>query len=390
MTININSDELKKIKEIDWDFSNEKTNFFPHNFHSYPAKFIPQIPFYLIKLFSNIGDTVYDPFCGSGTTLVEAIRLERNAIGNDANPLAVLISKVKTTAITPVKLLQLKKIIEIIKKFDIVISPSNKLKNIATLQKFKIQNIDYWFESFVIEELLFIKNKVEELEDIKLRNFCFLALSYIIISVSNQDSDTRYTKVRKNIKALDTINKFCNRLNYMIKDMETNYKILEKCNSEIIIEDTRRENIFKENIADIVITSPPYPNAYDYHLYHKHRMNLLEMDPLELKKIEIGAHAHYSKNNGLTEFDFKEDMFKCFKNISKILKKDKYFFIVIGNSIIKGRNIQNNELLKSLSDKTNFKFMYEIDRKINLTKKSFNPVIGKIKNEKIMVFINNK
>ena len=60
-----------------------------------------------IKLFSFVGDTVLDPFLGSGTTAVEANILGRNAIGNDVNELAVLISKVKTTPISTKKLLTL-------------------------------------------------------------------------------------------------------------------------------------------------------------------------------------------------------------------------------------------------------------------------------------------
>ena len=66
---------------------------------SYPAKFIPEIPRQLIELF-HPGDTsgVLDPFCGSGTTLVETIDAGLDAWGIDLNPLACLIAKVKTTS----------------------------------------------------------------------------------------------------------------------------------------------------------------------------------------------------------------------------------------------------------------------------------------------------
>src|SRR5205807_6618242 len=65
--------------------------------HPYPAKYIPQIPNALIQEFSTVGSTVGDVFCGSGTTLVEALLLKRNAVGLDANPLACLISTAKTS-----------------------------------------------------------------------------------------------------------------------------------------------------------------------------------------------------------------------------------------------------------------------------------------------------
>jgi hypothetical protein len=85
----------------EWDFRNCQTKQYTHGFHTYPATFIPQIAKKLISVFSTEGDTVCDIFCGSGTTLVESSLLNRNAIGIELNPLAVLIAKVKTTPVEP-------------------------------------------------------------------------------------------------------------------------------------------------------------------------------------------------------------------------------------------------------------------------------------------------
>jgi len=87
------------LSEIDWDFKDFSTQYLTHTFHSYPARFIPQIPLTFIKLFTEERGIVLDPFCGCGTTLVESFLNNRNSIGNDFNPLAALISKVKTTLI---------------------------------------------------------------------------------------------------------------------------------------------------------------------------------------------------------------------------------------------------------------------------------------------------
>lgn len=87
------------LKAIDWDFTDAKTNYLTHGIHPYPAKFIPQIPNALIQELSSVGDTVGDIFCGSGTTIVEALTLKRNAVGIDANPLACLIARSKTGVI---------------------------------------------------------------------------------------------------------------------------------------------------------------------------------------------------------------------------------------------------------------------------------------------------
>src|SRR5579884_1205581 len=90
-----------------WSFeelSRINTSYITHDYHRYPAKFIPQIAARLIKENSGKGDLICDPFVGSGTTLVEAIVNGRRMYGSDINPVAVLISKAKTTAIEPILL----------------------------------------------------------------------------------------------------------------------------------------------------------------------------------------------------------------------------------------------------------------------------------------------
>src|SRR3989338_7438267 len=89
------------VMELEFEKSsgNGSTTYLTHNFHTYPAKFIPQIPKSTIKSLTRKGDTILDPFCGCGTTLVEAKLLNRNAIGVDLNPIATLVSKAKTNKI---------------------------------------------------------------------------------------------------------------------------------------------------------------------------------------------------------------------------------------------------------------------------------------------------
>src|SRR5919199_775321 len=78
-----------------------QTCYLTHDYHKYPAKFIPQLAQRLILENSNPGDLICDPFMGSGTTLLEAILNSRLAYGSDIHPLSVLISKAKTTSIGP-------------------------------------------------------------------------------------------------------------------------------------------------------------------------------------------------------------------------------------------------------------------------------------------------
>jgi len=378
--------EIKTLEKIDWDFAEAITGTSTNSFHPYPAKFIPQIPHHFIKSLSQEGDTVYDPFLGSGTTALEANILGRNAIGNDVNELAVLISKVKTTPICENRLRTLDDLVNrIYNRISLFI-----LGKENEIEEPEIVNLKMWFKDFVIAELVIIKDEIGKLSDKDLVDFCLVALSGIIINVSHQDSDTRYVRVNKSIKPGDTCNRFIKQLSKLRKLMIDSKQLIDKGKSELKVADSRMFGIFPQDSAALAVTSPPYPNAYDYHLYHKYRLYWLGMDIRKLRLNEIGAHSDYSKKNGPDEFDFKLDMEKCFINISNILKPGSYFVIVIGDSILQGRKIQNNEILKAAAQSTALSFVSEFSRNLKLSKKSFNPKVGNIKTEKIIIFQNLK
>jgi len=360
--------DIKELNQINWDFTEAKTNGVLHAIHPYPAKFIPQIPNVLIKHFTLRGETVYDPFLGSGTTCLEANVLGRNALGNDINELSVLLTKVKTTPIELSMLCLLDRFL-----INIYQRIADGSSNIEIPQ---IPNLELWFKDFVIRELVIIKDEILKLEDKNLRNFCLATMSAIIVNVSRQDSDTRYVRVDKDIKEQDVFLRFSKQLNRMRKIMAEHYQELTRGKTVVKCADTRMENIFEENSADLAVTSPPYPNAYDYHLYHKYRLYWLDMSPQDLKRNEIGSHAHYSKKNGLNEFDFQRDMQKCFESVSKILKPNKYFVLVIGDSILQGRKIQNNEVLRESAKNTAFKFVAEFTRNMNEKKNTSTPKLA--------------
>jgi len=60
---------------------------------SYRACYKPQLPRFFIDIFTEKGDTVYDPFAGRGTTLIEAALMGRNIVSNDVNPLSAILTK---------------------------------------------------------------------------------------------------------------------------------------------------------------------------------------------------------------------------------------------------------------------------------------------------------
>ncbi|MFW9892377.1 MAG: DNA methyltransferase, partial [Candidatus Thorarchaeota archaeon] len=189
--------------------SNDQS-YLTHGIHKFPAKFFPELPRYLIRKYSEMGDIVLDPMCGSGTTLLESILNERIGIGIDIDPIARLISKVKTTPIEskPLKAAS-DALIHHIHEF------SFSEKNQPNIPEFNYR--DNWFREFVLRELAVIRDSISAVLEtnhqwIKIEDFFRVVLSSIIRDVSNADPHCTRTVIRKkvvkNIKPGDTINRF--------------------------------------------------------------------------------------------------------------------------------------------------------------------------------------
>ncbi len=93
------NDHIKQINKLedDWTFNGVSTRDLTHCYHDYPARMIPQVARKLLELFGKDAKILFDPYCGSGTSLVEANIRGIDAIGTDLNPLARLIAKTKTS-----------------------------------------------------------------------------------------------------------------------------------------------------------------------------------------------------------------------------------------------------------------------------------------------------
>ena len=88
-----------KYKDETWDLQNADTKEYTHCFHTYPAMMIPQIARKLLKTYGVEGGWLLDPYCGTGTSLVEASLFGMHSVGCDINPLVRLIATAKSTPI---------------------------------------------------------------------------------------------------------------------------------------------------------------------------------------------------------------------------------------------------------------------------------------------------
>ena len=384
--------DAQRLHHVDFDFTGSKTGYLTHGLHPYPAKFIPQIPDTLIRELSDEGDTVADVFCGSGTTLVEALLLNRNAIGFDANPLACLITKAKTTRFAPGdKSSLLSLVVRAGETADAITNTGKTLSHpsgafISTAPRPIAEALAFWFEPFVIEELAEILSWCNALPSESARTVALVAFSSIIVTVSKQDSDTRYVRREKNASPGETMARFTRALKSALTAVDQfSCQVRADLHCEVI-----QANILEQPVGpvfDLMVCSPPYPNAFSYHLYHMTRMIWLGMDQPRFKREEIGSHRKYSAKglNGATAQTFQSEMRTICAWLHTHLKAGGFACFVVGDSTIRGDLINNADLIAAAGYAEGFKEVARPARRLQMTKKSFNPVIGKIKSEKILI-----
>ncbi|HZL25043.1 MAG TPA: DNA methyltransferase [Acidobacteriaceae bacterium] len=386
---------INRLQSIDWDFSDAKTDYLTHGLHPYPAKYIPQIPNALIQELSVTGETVADIFCGSGTTQVEALMLKRNAIGIDANPLACLITRAKTTPLSDAQLAELACLAS---RAD-MLAVSIGFTGIDTLfgtSAFRSvgprpegEDLTFWFDPHVIEELAEIKLWISALTDSSVADVARVCMSSIIVSSSKQDSDTRYVRREKGTRPGDTLRRFARALHTAVQKISEFTDLYEPRFQSLVLSASLLDCPAIPPI-DLVVCSPPYPNAYSYHLYHRTRMLWLDMDQPKFKRAEIGSHRKYSSKgrNAATVDTFKQEMRAIFAWLRGHLRRDRYACFVVGSSTIGGALVDNAQLLSDVAGEVGFKRAACIARTMQVTKKAFNPAIGKIKTESVLILQN--
>lgn len=363
----------KDLRAIDWAFTRDDTGFLTHDIHPYPAKFIPQIPGNLIARLSRRGELVLDPFGGSGTTALEAVRTGRRALSIDANAIGTLIGKVKTCNVTKVVATDLHGI-----RCALTTQLQDLPQDPATLidkhrkQIPEIPNREKWFAPTACGELALIQTYLAAMETEAARNIGRLALSRIILKVSFQDSETRYSSSPREVERGTTIRCYLETLEKIIRNVLQTQPAIRYGVANFITADSRslsEETIATESI-DLIVTSPPYGNAMDYHLYHRFRLLWLGYDPRALAHIEVGSHLrHQKESNGFETY--MREMSAALGGMHRVLRPGRYAALVVGDSIYDNHLHDGAAAFKACAEAVGFETICTIERQIHRTKRSF-------------------
>lgn len=386
----------------------DSVTYSTHGFHKYPAKFIPQIPAWGIKKYLNnkTDHLILDPFCGSGTTLVESVLSGNQSIGVDIDPLSVLISKVKTTPVNATLLYEINKwlTVEIEKKTNGCFVPD-------------CETLSHWFTNDSINKLSIIRESIDNIflqfgksEDVKdIYDFFIICFSSIIRRASNADNESQKTYVsHTKIKVPEEVNSlFTKQVDYFIERILEFSLIHPIKRSEVLHASSKKSlnKLLNNRKIDLVITSPPYIKSIDYIYNQMVELfwigDLFEMQTQQLQnakkqnyignkqiaksqyvdyhpcKLKIGIAELDKKLNGIFITDTKNghkhayitykyfiDMEQHLKEIYTCLKTGAAYIMVVGDSSISDMHFDTSDYLVKIAERNGFKLVNKWGYKI--------------------------
>lgn len=401
-------DRLIELLSGDLDFQGEYAVQSAHRIHSFPAKFPPQLPQKFIDGLTQQGEIVMDPMMGSGTTLLEASLAGRVGMGFDIDPLASLISNVKTTPIHKQRTSKLiTQIAESARKYAKT-NFSKLKKQLATQWDDETHEFaDYWFLTQTQIEIQALKNEIAKINSSDEREFLEIALSAIIVAkssgvslaldlahtrphraksvvdsegrvlinfVNGEVSTPRYEKLRKTVRsAFDEFEKRANQNVRFALDVNLHEK-----KSFAVYGDAQAIPL-KDNLADLIVTSPPYAaNAIDYMRAHKFTLIWMgySISALSQRRREyIGGEYHSAfeisnlhgrpaqvikeitlldTKKGLSLLRYYSEMSRTLQEMYRVLKPGKCAVLVVGNSVMRNRDTETGECLAELARQAGF------------------------------------
>ncbi|MCY3741955.1 MAG: DNA methyltransferase [Candidatus Poribacteria bacterium] len=252
-----------KYRDETWDLQNADTKEYTHCFHTYPAMMIPQIARKLLKTYGVERGWLLDPYCGTGTSLVEASLFGMHSVGCDINPLVRLIATAKSTQTC---LSTLDETLNTLN--DHLFQIEFQEGNIPDAPIPNIFNLAYWFSEESIRCLAYLRDWINKVEDETVRNFILVAFSETVreVSYTRNGEFKLYRMPAEKIDGFkpDVFGIFSKKLS---RNRHGLAAFLEKRkNVEVSVSDANTvqgEHPMPRPLGgyDVVITSPPYGDS---------------------------------------------------------------------------------------------------------------------------------
>ncbi len=347
----------------DWEFATADTRCLTHDVHRYSGKFIPQIAGRAIELLTAPGELILDPYCGSGTALLEAAIRGRRSAGVDINPLAVLISRVKTTHVGRCQLTRLRDRLatELLcaSGDQSLFQVESAMERIRLDPRWSDAWFTKWFQPGVLGDLIAIYQAVANVEDSQQRDIALVAFSDILRKVSNAHSG--YPNVMFDKHAIEkpaTIGRFLASLEVICSKVDKLSGVEHGWMSPSVSQGDATRLVACDNSVDAVITHPPYVGSVPYAEYGVLSLKWLGFDPRELDRNLTGGRRQSA--DVVTRFKHSYGM--MISEACRVLKPGRHLFVMVGNPLVKGQLVDLRAMTVELAGCVGFELVAAAER----------------------------
>lgn len=349
--------------QLDHDIAESLT----HPLHSYPARMHPATARALVELTGEAlpggkrPSVLLDPFCGSGTTLVEGRHAGFRVIGVDANPLAVLIARAKTWTVAGSRLRELREVGHRLaaealsegkaaRRSGYEPGPMRAPRGVDPEER--NQRLLHWFAPHVRRELEHLAGEIDRISrtDRELADILTVVLSSILYKVSRRASDTDPSLVERRIGRGAAARLFGQRVDLLVAGLGELAAAADAPPGTVHAGDARKLAALGLQDASVhaIVTSPPYAGTYDYAEQHGLRLDFLGMSADVLRKAEMGSRSQFS-GDGLARRRarrrFQRALSGSLAEMSRVLRPGGRAALVLGDSVAGDRAFWADESL---------------------------------------------
>jgi hypothetical protein len=317
---------LKKLFNVDRGLARALT----HGFHNYSGRMHPSMAREAIAALSKRGQRVLDPFCGSGTVLVEAMAAGRIAIGSDASPLAILIAKVRSTLLSEEML-------------DQMVECAHRISEEAALRARKRvrPRIPAWatkeknyFSPHIALELYGLRDLIGETAEDAVGWALRASLSSILVKFMQTGpraapgADTR--RLGRGVPS----HFYARRVEELAASLRAlAHKVpAGTLAPDVTLGDARKVSRVSSASIDLVVSSPPYAGVYDYQEQHEVCFKWLELPQARFTETQVGARGKLSSVHR-----WRTDREAWMGELARTCRRGAHMVLVVGDGVVGGQ-----------------------------------------------------
>jgi hypothetical protein len=306
-----------------------------HGFHTYPARMHPVTAARLVRAVSEPGQTVLDPFCGSGTVLVEAMLAGRRARGTDLNPLAVRIARLKTSLLdAPGRAALVAQAVVVAAGAD-----ERRRTRAGATRRYPREDVEA-FDPHVLLELDSLRAGIaQSAGGDGVRDGLELVLSAILVKLSRRSSDTSAARAPRRLAAGFPARLFVRKTEELAARLAEAQALAppDAKPAQVEVDDAARLRTVAASTVDAVVASPPYVATYDYLDHHALRMRWLGLDVHAFATGEMGARRRYDRLDARAARDaWTRELTAMLRSMSRVCRAGARVALLVADSAVDG------------------------------------------------------